>query len=149
MKWIKHMTNARRDPVLLALKRDMGFAGVGMYWALVEAIAEHFEAGGEPELELDLTSWREITGIPPQSLRKLIKNLEETYKKLGKSSDFSASFSKKLARFLFKKSRISRTTILATYKRLASKRKRERKRKREYPHLPQGGRRATAILEVV
>ena len=70
MRWIKHMTDARRDPKLLAVKREFGLAGIGMYWVTVEAIAEQYKAEGVPSLTLDLASWRELTGISPQMMRK-------------------------------------------------------------------------------
>jgi hypothetical protein len=97
------MTDARRDPVLLAVKRKMGFAGLGMYWALVEAVAEQYKGDGIPELETDLSSWRDLTGIPPQSLRILVAILNETHEKLGKTLDFSGSLLGKTLKIQFKK----------------------------------------------
>lgn len=96
MKWVKHMTNSRRDPKLLAVKREFGIAGIGMYWVTVEALAEQFEVGGEPELSLDLSSWREITGISPQMMRKWANFGDEM-------ALFSASFSEKTLTISMKK----------------------------------------------
>lgn len=89
MKWVKHMTDSRRDPKMLAVKRKFGIAGIGMYWVTVEAIAEQFTSkNGVASLSLDLASWREITGISPQMMRKWSNFGDE----MGL---FSASFSEK------------------------------------------------------
>lgn len=103
MRWVKHFTDARRDPVLLAVKRRMGFAGVGMYWALVEAVGEQYKADSDPVVDLDYTSWRELTGIPPQSFKKLVAVLQEVHENLEKTSDFSSSLLEKSCKIFWHK----------------------------------------------
>lgn len=73
---------------MLAVKREFGLAGIGMYWVTVEAIAEHYGVNGTPSLSLDLASWRELTAISPQMMRKWAAFGDEM-------ALFSASFSEK------------------------------------------------------
>jgi len=131
MRWFKHFTNARRDPVLLFIKHEMGFAGVGMYWALVEAISEQYKANGNPEIETDFSSWRDLTGIPPQSLRRLVETMAKVYEKLGKSSKFSWSLVEKSMKIRFEKVKDIRdnhtTNLQATCKQEEEVEKEERK----------------------
>jgi hypothetical protein len=40
MKWLKHMTNANKDDKLVSLRANFGMWGIGVYWSLVELVAE-------------------------------------------------------------------------------------------------------------
>jgi hypothetical protein len=40
MKWVKHMANANRDDKIVSLRASFGMWGIGVYWTLVELVAE-------------------------------------------------------------------------------------------------------------
>ena len=40
MKWIRHMTIANKDDKLVSLRANFGMWGIGVYWTLVELVAE-------------------------------------------------------------------------------------------------------------
>jgi len=77
MKWFKHMSDAHRDPKLIALVDEFGVEGYGMWWILCEVVADQFKAKGTPELETSIKGWRTLTGIYPKKFKKLLTFLEK------------------------------------------------------------------------
>lgn len=53
MKWFKHLTNARRDPKIIALKAQFGHQGVGRWWEIVEIIAEEMNDSDRCEITIN------------------------------------------------------------------------------------------------
>ena len=44
MKWFKHMSSANSDDKIVAIRNEFGMWGVGVYWTLVEMVAEQMKA---------------------------------------------------------------------------------------------------------
>jgi len=71
MRWVKHMTASSRDEKLMLLRDEFGVAGYGIYWLVLEAIAEQMdEKTSMPSLNLSKKNWRKLTEISPNSFRK-------------------------------------------------------------------------------
>lgn len=79
MKWFKHMTDARDGETMSRIFDKYGFAGVGMYWTIIEVVASHWDGKGEPALERSLKSWRKLTGIYPKTFVELLRFLRGTW----------------------------------------------------------------------
>ncbi|MEZ7195421.1 hypothetical protein [Pseudodesulfovibrio karagichevae] len=88
MKWFKHMSDAHRDPKLIALVEEFGIEGYGMWWIICEVVADQYKANGVPELETSAGGWRKLTGIYPKKFKKVLTFLE-------KARLLSATFSEK------------------------------------------------------
>lgn len=57
MKWFQHESGAHSSPRMIKLRAKYGAAGVGLYWYLVECIAETWETYGDtthPELDMEV-----------------------------------------------------------------------------------------------
>ncbi|BDQ36327.1 hypothetical protein SYK_06870 [Pseudodesulfovibrio nedwellii] len=77
MKWFKHMSDAHRDPKLIALMDEFGVEGYGMWWIICEVVADQYKANGTPELETSVKGWRKLTGIYPKKFKKVLTFLEK------------------------------------------------------------------------
>lgn len=77
MKWFKHMSDAHRDPKLIALMDEFGVEGYGMWWIICEVVADQYKANGIPELETSVKGWRKLTGIYPKKFKKVLTFLEK------------------------------------------------------------------------
>mgnify|MGYP001773809960 CR=1 FL=1 len=77
MKWFKHMSDAHRDPKLIALVDEFGVEGYGIWWIICEVVADQYKANGTPELETSVKGWRKLTGIYPKKFEKVLTFLEK------------------------------------------------------------------------
>ena len=75
MKWFRHETRARRNPDLLALVEEWGWAWYGRWWALVEIVAEDVRSGNTA------FSFQKNDGSPA-SMRQLSRDLGTTARRL-------------------------------------------------------------------
>ena len=73
--FLKHDISARRDPKLLHLMGEMGYEGLGMFWALAEYLAEHADSQGTPWIPLAPKTIRAVLGI--SSIKKVERLLTE------------------------------------------------------------------------
>ena len=69
MRWLKHLSTAQRDPDMQALISEFGYEGYGVYWSILETIAEHLDGNNRTDLALPIKSWK----IPAISDRKWMK----------------------------------------------------------------------------
>jgi hypothetical protein len=60
MRFVKHMTNSRRDPEIASLIAECGIEGYGFYWLLVEVVAEAMKGTDQPEATYPLTQWAHL-----------------------------------------------------------------------------------------
>jgi len=72
MRWLKHMTCANRDEKMMRIMDEFGAAGYGMYWLILETIAEKLDENNDTFVEMSAQSWRKLTGIPPKTLEKFL-----------------------------------------------------------------------------
>jgi len=47
MRWVKHMSNANKDDKLVSLRAAFGMWGIGVYWNLIEFVAEQVKEKSE------------------------------------------------------------------------------------------------------
>jgi uncharacterized phage protein (TIGR02220 family) len=95
MRWFKHLVAANRDEKLLQIIDVFGMEGYGVYWIILEMIAEKITkdvANGEDVyLELSPQNWRKVTRFSPKKWQKYLTFLQ----KLG---IFSAEIEENLIR---------------------------------------------------
>lgn len=77
MKWFKHMTYANRDEKLVLLREEFGAEGYGLYWLILETIAEQMDETNRCEVEFPISYWRKITGLSPKKLQTFVEFLSE------------------------------------------------------------------------
>lgn len=68
MKWNKHQTNSRYDAKIKKLTRKYGMEGFGVYWFIVESIAEKLDENLDCILEYDLEDLATDMNIKVQKL---------------------------------------------------------------------------------
>jgi hypothetical protein len=60
----------------MRLRDEFGLEGYGLYWIILEAIAEQVSPGHPlPEMELSVKSWRKFSEIPPKKFEKVVSFL--------------------------------------------------------------------------
>ena len=47
IKWVKHMASANRDNKLVSVRAHFGMWGIGVYWTLIEFVAEQVKEKSE------------------------------------------------------------------------------------------------------
>lgn len=72
MRWFKHLTIANRDEALARIRDEFGLEGYGLYWLILESIAEQMDGSERTFLELSPKNWRRITGISPKKFQKFV-----------------------------------------------------------------------------
>lgn len=87
MKWIQHHSNAGRDEVISGLRDRFGTEGYGVWWLIVETIAEQIHNDPRDSADYSLKKWREITGISVKKLQKILSFLEKHGKILVENSE--------------------------------------------------------------
>lgn len=80
MRWFKHLTTANRDEKLMQLIDELGWEGYGLYFFVLELIAERCTPeNNQTFLKFSVKSWRRITNFSP----KRFKNFLEICQKIG------------------------------------------------------------------
>ena len=73
MRWFKHMAHANRDEALQRIRDEFGLEGYGLYWLILETLAEQVDENGKTSIELSPQNWRRITGISPKKFQLFIR----------------------------------------------------------------------------
>jgi hypothetical protein len=77
MKWFKHKSDSWRDEALMKLRYESGLEGYGLYWMLVEMIAEKMDHTDRCELEMPVSFWASQTGVSVRKFGSLIKKMSD------------------------------------------------------------------------
>lgn len=84
MKFFKHFTDARSGTSMRAIRRELGMAGIGQWWSLVEACAEKLEKRGDEEytaahceFRFDVGVVAEILGTKPGRVQDILGTFQE------------------------------------------------------------------------
>lgn len=77
MKWLKHMTCSGEDEKLSAVIDELGYEGYGVYWRLLEIVADKMESKGEPSCSYSLKRWANLFGFYPKKFEKFSKTFEK------------------------------------------------------------------------
>jgi hypothetical protein len=76
MRWIKHMTQTRRDEKIAALLDKCGYEGYGVYWAVVEIVAEQLKPGdADCSISYSLSGWSRALCLHRCKVRSLLGKL--------------------------------------------------------------------------
>lgn len=74
MKWFKHMSDANRDDKLVAIRDEFGLWGVGLYWTIVEMVAEQMKSRDpKPEAIILFPVLCSFAGCKPNKLRRFLE----------------------------------------------------------------------------
>jgi hypothetical protein len=73
MRWFKHMASSHLDEALLRIRDEFGLEGYGLYWLLLERIAEQLDDDDNKTfVELSPKNWRSFTQISPKKFRNFL-----------------------------------------------------------------------------
>lgn len=153
MKFIKHFTDAHRGKSLLAVRRELGMAGIGMYWTLVELCGEKLEKLATEEyseahchFEFEVGYFCQKLGTRPTYVRKILDIFQTSGLLLAESSEYEIKISMpKLLESLDRDSKRARQERAGA----APKRKRKNKREeKEYIHASAFDRLSKKYLEL-
>ena len=76
MRWFKHMTATRRDERIASLIDEHGFEGYGIFWAVLEIIAEQMPRGeARYEVRYSLKRWGQLLGCHHNKVKKYLSLL--------------------------------------------------------------------------
>lgn len=81
MRWLKHLSTAQRDPDMQALISEFGYEGYGVYWSILETIAEQLDGNNKTSLTLPIKSWK-ISSISDKKWMKIARFLKN-YEKIS------------------------------------------------------------------
>lgn len=77
MKWFKHYTDAHTDEKLAILRSKLGLAGVGIWWTLVELVAQNYSPGKPPGRSFSMHETRFKLGFNTQKVKFTLSLLKE------------------------------------------------------------------------
>jgi len=78
MRWFKHLTTSSRDEKLMRLRDEFGVEGYGLYWLVLELIAEQCTANNNKVfIELSPRNWRKTTEISPKKFQLFLTFTQE------------------------------------------------------------------------
>lgn len=77
MRWFKHMTMSNSDEILSQLMDEFGTEGYGVWWLILEKIAQLMDETNRTFAKFSLKVWAKFTRISPKKLQKLVKFLEK------------------------------------------------------------------------
>lgn len=79
MKWFKHLSSANRDEKLARIRDEFGLEGYGLYWLILEIIAEKVDEKNQTFVEFSPKTWRSFTQISTKKFQLFLN----FYQKLG------------------------------------------------------------------
>ena len=77
MRWLKHLTNSNRDEKLRRIQDEFGLEGYGLYWIILETIAEKVSKNNCTSMELSVQNWKKITGVSAKKLQNFLVFAQE------------------------------------------------------------------------
>jgi len=71
MRWFKHPSDSQRDQKLASLLTEMGWSGYGLYWGIIELLAEQIKHPHDvPSLKFPEKKWARILETYPAKFKK-------------------------------------------------------------------------------
>ncbi len=77
MRFFKHLTNASRDERISALKDEFGQEGYGVYWTILEIIAEKIDEKNITFCQFSVKKWRKSLDISAKKLNFFVTFCEK------------------------------------------------------------------------
>jgi hypothetical protein len=75
MKWFKHYTEADTDPKLIDVRMKWGYEGVGWWWTVLSLVAQRYQEGRDPSLEIPTQELAHRLLTRPMRLRSYLSHL--------------------------------------------------------------------------
>ena len=77
MKWFKHMSHAHSDDKLVSIRSEFGMWGIGVYWSIVERVAEQMKGDNSiPVAVFDVNELCSFCGCKRNKLETFLKHLQ-------------------------------------------------------------------------
>lgn len=73
IRWFKHISTARNDPSMRMLVAEFGYEGYGIYWTVLEKIAENLKSDSVPSATMTAKQWANSGKISAKKFQKIIK----------------------------------------------------------------------------
>jgi len=77
MRWFKHMVASSRDEKLDMLRAEFGMEGYGLYWLILELLAEKVNEKNDTSLTYSAKIWKSFTGISVKKFQKFLSFCSE------------------------------------------------------------------------
>lgn len=77
MRWFKHMVASSRDEKLAMLRAEFGMEGYGLYWLILELLAEKVNEKNDTSLTYSAKIWKSFTGISVKKFQKFLSFCSE------------------------------------------------------------------------
>lgn len=75
MRWVKHLTSSRQDEKLARLIAAHGLAAYGLWWAVVEVVAERVERDSQPTVTYPVSVWSHRLSLRGSHIRSAMAKL--------------------------------------------------------------------------
>lgn len=69
MRWFKHLTVSKRDEKLMSVQDEFGPWGYGIYWMILEEIAEKLDKKNDPAVTLSNKNWARLCGVSVKKMK--------------------------------------------------------------------------------
>ena len=79
MRWFKHLSVARNDPTMRLLLAEFGFEGYGLYWTILEIIAENLDNKNITSATMTAKQWCNSVKISPKKFQKVLVFCSENF----------------------------------------------------------------------
>ena len=73
IRWFKHISTARNDPSMRMLIAEFGYEGYGIYWTVLEKIAENLNSQNGTSATMTAKQWANSGKISSKKLQKIIE----------------------------------------------------------------------------
>ena len=79
MRWFKHLTSTRNDPDMKLVFAEFGFEGYGVFFFILETIAENLDHTNIPEATMSVQQWCNSGAISPKKLQNILVFLSKYF----------------------------------------------------------------------
>lgn len=87
MKWFKHFSDAHDDEIMDQMIERFGVESYGVWWIILERIAYQMGDSNKTSVTYPAKTWRKVTKISPQKLKKVVSFLQENKKLFLETSE--------------------------------------------------------------
>lgn len=78
MRWLKHMTRTRSDEKIALLLSEFGPWGYGIFWMILEIIAEQVDESGRDYATFPEKTWRQNLGISASKFQNFLASCQKS-----------------------------------------------------------------------
>ncbi len=92
MRWFKHLTNARNDEALSELLDEFGALGYGIWWTILEMIAQQMDKTDRCSARYSLKKWSKSCQVSVKKFQKVVSFLSKLEKLSAKKCEKNSNF---------------------------------------------------------